>query len=168
MNRLYVGFLKRIELPEGGFLFIGDEAGKAKGAKVFDPKKDSFNPLAHLDYRSAADFVDIIDSIFSRGENTLAKDTGLDFIAECLDRKPKSLEQLIPPPGKGRYDGSYLGAREDSANPSLADLAARVVQTEDEQPQRPASRFKDLRAAEPRRVGRLRRACARAIPHGVF
>jgi len=53
--------------------------------------------LAHLDYRSASDFVDIIGSLFSRGEN----DTSLDFIAECLDRKPKSLERLIPPPGKG-------------------------------------------------------------------
>jgi hypothetical protein len=39
MNRLYVGLSKQIELPEGGFLFIGDEARKAKGARVFDPQK---------------------------------------------------------------------------------------------------------------------------------
>jgi hypothetical protein len=115
MNRLYVGLSKQIELPEGGFLFIGDEARKAKGARVFDPKKDSLNPLAHLDYRSASDFVDIRDSIFSfsRCENTLTKDTGLDFNAELPRSKAKIIGAANPAAGQRRYDGSYMGARED-------------------------------------------------------
>jgi hypothetical protein len=148
--RLYVGLSKQIELPEGGFLFIGDEARKAKGSRVFDPKKDSFNPLAQLDYRSASDFVDIIDSIFSRDENTLTKDTGLDFLPSA------SIEAQIAwaahtAAGERRYDGSYMGAREDWTHTALAGLAARVVQTEDKRPQSPASRkeiFARLNRAE--------------------
>ncbi len=45
-----------------------------------------------MDYRRACDFVDAIDSIFDRGDSTLTKDTGLDFIAEALDGQPESLE----------------------------------------------------------------------------
>jgi hypothetical protein len=112
MNRLYVGFSKQIELPEGGFLFIGDEASKAKGAKVFDPKKDSFNPLAHLDYRSAADFVDIIDSIFSRVKTRSRKTPAwisspsasigsLNLLSGSYRRRGKALRR------------AYMGARED-------------------------------------------------------
>jgi len=94
-----------IELPKGSFLFIGDEVPKHAKAKVFDPRKRGFDLFKETDYRRSCDFVDGIDTLFERGENTLTKDTGPDFIAECLDRKPKSLERMIPPPGKSVSTG---------------------------------------------------------------
>jgi hypothetical protein len=54
----------------------------------------------NINYRSACDFVEIIDALFSRGENTLTKDTGLDFIHDALEAAPKTLETLIEQPDR--------------------------------------------------------------------
>lgn len=101
MNRIHIGIRNKVELPKtGGYLLIDDTVRKIRGAKVFDPRKHSFNPLRKLDYRRICDFIDIIDALFSRGESTLTKDTGLDFIAERLKEHPNSLQDLIPKPDK--------------------------------------------------------------------
>jgi hypothetical protein len=100
MNQLYVGFAKEISLPKGGFLLIDDELWNIPRSRVFDPLEHSFNPIKNNNYRSACDFVEIIDALFSRGENTLTKDTGLDFIHDALEAAPKTLETLIEQPDR--------------------------------------------------------------------
>jgi len=40
---------KDIQLPRGGFLFIGDEVPNVRRARIFDPAKHSFNPLKSID-----------------------------------------------------------------------------------------------------------------------
>lgn len=84
MNKLFVGFKKQIDPPERG-LFIHDEVPQIPRARVFDPTKHSFNPLKDINYPIASYVVDVFDMLFTRGESTLTKDTGLDFIAEALD-----------------------------------------------------------------------------------
>src|SRR5690348_7677542 len=105
MNRLYIGTNPHIELPEGGYLFIDDEVPMVAKARVFDPRIHSFNPLRKLDYRKACALMEIFDAIFSRGDSTLTKDTGLDFIADALDQNPTRLDALIEEPGKQASTG---------------------------------------------------------------
>jgi hypothetical protein len=100
MNRLHVGFSKDIELPKGGFLYIDDEVREVPHFRVFDPLRHSFNPLKNINYRGAAAFVEIIDALFSRGDSTLTKDTGLDFIFDALEKGPRFLDALIDEPEK--------------------------------------------------------------------
>jgi hypothetical protein len=99
MNRIYIGTTP-VEPPKGGYLFIHDEVPDLHRARVFDPTTDSFNPLKDIDYRKASELVEIFDSLFSRGDSTLTKDTGLDFIAEALDGTPTTLDELIEKPDK--------------------------------------------------------------------
>jgi hypothetical protein len=105
MKRIFIGSKRKIELPKRGYLFIGDEVPDVPQARVFDPTKDSFNLLKALDYRKSCEIVDGFDAAFDRGDGTLTKDTGLDFIAECLEAKPKTLRQLVPIPDKGASPG---------------------------------------------------------------
>ena len=98
MNRIHIGISKSLELPQSGFLLIDDEVRDIPRARVFDPTIHSFNPLKDLDYRRACDFLDTLDALFSRGDSTLTKDTGLDYIGDALDRNPRSLVELIPEP----------------------------------------------------------------------
>lgn len=104
-NILFVGLKREVAIPKGGCLFIDDEVPEIPKARIFDPRFDSFNPLHGIDYRGSLDLVANFDAIFSRGDTTLTKDTGLDFIAEELERKPKSLEKLIPVPEKKSSTG---------------------------------------------------------------
>jgi hypothetical protein len=99
-NTLYVGLANEIELPGADFLYINDTVPKFPKARIFDPTAHSFNPLARLDYRKASIIVEIFDALFDRGNSTLTKDTGLDFIAEALEKKPRFLYDLIPRPDK--------------------------------------------------------------------
>lgn len=105
MNRLYIGTKPNIELPKGGLLFIDDEVPLIKRARVFDPRVHSFNPLKDLGYRKASALVEGFDALFSRGDSTLTKDTGLDHIAEALDREPTRLDALIEKPAKSASTG---------------------------------------------------------------
>jgi len=106
MNQLYIGTKRVVEPPKkGGYLLIADTVPKVRGAQLFDPKKHSFNALAQLDYRRICDIIDIFDAVFSRGDSTLTKDTGLDFIAERLAEKPRSFADLIPEPDKKATTG---------------------------------------------------------------
>jgi hypothetical protein len=107
-NKLYIGFKKNIELPKSKCLLIDDEVPTLPDKRrplYFDLLKHSFNPLRRMDYRKACDFVDAIDAIFSRGESTLTKDTGLEFIADALVHPPASLAALIEPPDKRSSTG---------------------------------------------------------------
>jgi hypothetical protein len=109
MKKLYLGIDRRIDFDEieGGFLYIGDgvpDVGKRRH-RVFDPLKHSVNPLDQLDYRKACDFLDMIDALFSRGDNTLTKDTGLDFIAEALEGDVRRLDKLVPEPKRTSTTG---------------------------------------------------------------
>lgn len=97
MNQLFIGLTKIIE-PEQRCLFIHDEVPDIPRARLFDPAKHSFNPLKNMSYEKQCHFVDLIDALFPRGDGTLTKDTGLDFIAEALESKPKTLADLIPVP----------------------------------------------------------------------
>jgi hypothetical protein len=47
-NKLFVEFSKEVKPPKSG-LFIDDKVPKIPLAKVFDPKKHPFNPLAGID-----------------------------------------------------------------------------------------------------------------------
>lgn len=105
MNTIYIGTRAQVELPKGGCLYIADEVPDMPRARVFDPTTHSFNPLKGLDYRKQCAVVDIFDTLFPRGENTLTKDTGLDFIAEALADEPQSFDTLIAPPTKSASTG---------------------------------------------------------------
>lgn len=109
VNRIYIGVNKQIEYPKGNCLVISDDLIDTKRRpQIFDPLKDGINPLKDLNYRKICDWVDIFDALFSRGESTLTKDTGLDFIAEALVNamvseirgEPIALRDLIPPADK--------------------------------------------------------------------
>jgi hypothetical protein len=104
MNKIYVGTTQALP-PNAGCLFIHDEVPDIDRARVFDPTIDAFNPLQKLTYRKASEIVDIFDALFSRGDSTLTKDTGLDFIAQALDQEPASFATLIPTPNKSSPPG---------------------------------------------------------------
>lgn len=104
-NEIYIGISKALDLPDSGYLFIDDEVKDISRARVFDPKVHAFNPFKALDYRKACDLVDMFDILFSRGENTLTKDTGLDFIGDALSGDPQSIVNLIPEPDRKASTG---------------------------------------------------------------
>lgn len=110
-NKLYIGF-SNIELPRGGCLLIDHQIRDVpewRHPRTFDPFLNSFNPLADLDYRKSCDIVDIFDALFDKaGATTLTKEAGLEFIADQLDLKPKSFQELadlIPEPDKKSTTG---------------------------------------------------------------
>ncbi len=70
MNKLIVGFNKKVEPPKRG-LFIHDDVPDISRARIFDPTKHSFNPLKDIDYRKARALADLIYTIYPQGENTL-------------------------------------------------------------------------------------------------
>jgi hypothetical protein len=96
MNKLHVGFSRKIEPPLGSYLWIADEVPKIKNARVFDPMKHCFDPLKGMDYKKAAEFVAALQTLFPGGENTLTKEDAEFILLDALLSKPKSLETLIP------------------------------------------------------------------------
>lgn len=84
MNHLYVGFNKTIEPPKGGFLLIDDEPRKIPGARVFDPRKHSFNPLHQITYKKARELADVLYTISPQGENTLTVRNGRRALLKVL------------------------------------------------------------------------------------
>ena len=83
---------------------ISDHLPEIFSAQEFDPNAHGFNPIKDRSYRTKSDFVDVIDGIFTRGENTLTKDMGLEFIWDQLD-ECTSLRDLIPLPAKDASNG---------------------------------------------------------------
>jgi hypothetical protein len=112
MNFLAVGKAIQWDLSvfKGAFLYLADtvpELPQWRRAKVFDPFKHHINPLTTTDYPSAVSFADIIDAAFPRGDGTLTKDTGLDFILDAFANEPKSIHSLIPRPDKRSTPGHH-------------------------------------------------------------
>ena len=63
MNKLYAGFNKQVELPKNGFLLIADEVPELpewRTPRVFDPLKDSFNPLKGIEYKKARELAEVL------------------------------------------------------------------------------------------------------------
>jgi hypothetical protein len=112
-SKLYIGPDPDIEIPKkGGCLLIDNKVQDIpewRHPRIFDPLLDnSFNPLADLDYLKKCTIVDIFDALFPRGDTTLTKEMGLEYIADTLDREPKSfreLADLIPLPDKKSLPG---------------------------------------------------------------
>jgi hypothetical protein len=109
MLQLNVGFSNQVTVPKkGACLFIGDEVPELprwRRAKVFEPGEHSINLLEKMSYKRACGIVDMFDAAFTRGDGTLTKDTGLEFIASSLERHPKTLEELVPEPDKKSSTG---------------------------------------------------------------
>src|SRR4051794_24860864 len=94
MNTLYVGLSKQIELPVRGYLFIYDEVREAPQARIFDPKKHSFNPLEKTDYKRAREIADVLYTIAPQGENTLTVRNGKRALLRALV-KAKRLDTMF-------------------------------------------------------------------------
>jgi hypothetical protein len=93
MNKLYVGFSKEVDVPEmllPGYsvrrrgLLIDDEVPDIPRAKVFDPLKHSFNPLANLAYKEARQIAEVLYTIAPQGENTLTVRNGKRALLRAL------------------------------------------------------------------------------------
>jgi hypothetical protein len=91
-NKLYVSFIKTFEVPEHqlpGYsvrrhgLLISDETAEIP-ARIFDPLKHSFNPLAHLGYKEARQTADVLYTVSPRGENTLTVRNGKRALLRSL------------------------------------------------------------------------------------
>ena len=110
-NKFFVGSKKEISdfFPEGNFLLLHDHTPALpewRRPVVFDHHRHHLNPLAHVDYHYAVYFTAVLDAVFSgKGDNTLTKDTGLDYILLALLDKPTSLHTLIPIPDKKSSSG---------------------------------------------------------------
>lgn len=111
MNKLDLGFCEKdfSEFVGGDCLHLADDAPDLPDtyrAQVFDPARHNFNPLtttglSDIDcYRRRTSFVETIDLLFPRGDSTLTKDTGLEFIAQRLEENPDTLRDLIPKPDR--------------------------------------------------------------------
>jgi hypothetical protein len=109
MNSLLIGSHKDFsDFLQGDCLFLHDQLPAIPDWRrpvVFHPARHHINPVLNVDYHYAVSFVEAIDAVFSRGESTLTKDTGLDFILQALLSKPTSLQTLIPEPGKKSTPG---------------------------------------------------------------
>jgi hypothetical protein len=75
-NTFYTGLHKEIELPDGGFLFIGDEVPEAAQSRNFDHQTHAINPLKGMTYKSARALADVLYTISPQGENTLTVRNG--------------------------------------------------------------------------------------------
>ncbi len=66
-------------------LLIDDEARQIPRAKIFDPLKHSYNPLAHLGYKEAREIAEVLYTVFSpQGENTLTVRNGKRALLRAL------------------------------------------------------------------------------------
>jgi hypothetical protein len=104
MNALIVGTRKQTVLDHlsDTFLLIDDGdlidrviLPERKALTIFDVAEHSFNPLKDIDYRRAAEFVDILKAVYPEGESTLTKATFEYQLLRALREEPKTLGTLI-------------------------------------------------------------------------
>jgi hypothetical protein len=100
-NTLYVGFSKKIEVPRSGCIFIDDEVRDIPRARIFDPLKHSFSPLAGLDYRKAREIAEVLYTISPQGENTLTVRNGKRALLKAR-LSGERLDKIQPPISYGR------------------------------------------------------------------
>jgi len=85
MNKLFVGYSTKIELPNrGGFLFIDDEVPDIRRARVFNPTKCFFNPLKGLTHVRARELANVLYTTTPQGENTLTVRNGRRALLSLL------------------------------------------------------------------------------------
>jgi hypothetical protein len=125
-NTLFLGKFDDIPIPSGGSLFINKTVRAIpewRRPRLFDPLEHSFNPLADLNYKKRCAIVDIFDALFSRGDSTLTKDTGLDYIAEAMEQKVNTFQDLIELPDRRASPGhqwAYSKVRKILRSPVLS------------------------------------------------
>jgi hypothetical protein len=122
MNKLYVGFTKKIELPEGGCLLIDDEVQDVPRARVFDPKKHSFNPLKNLDYKKAREIAEILYTASPEGENTLTVRNGKRALLKILLEGKERLDRL-----RGGKEPGAIEAMETVDDVLMSPVLKRVL-----------------------------------------
>lgn len=105
MNKLYVGFTRKLQLPKGSFLFIDDQVPKHPKAKVFDPLQHSFNPLRSIDKKTARDLAHVLYTVSPQGDNTLTVRNGRRALAQAFI-DAKRLDQLT-------VESSVKGVKEE-------------------------------------------------------
>jgi hypothetical protein len=84
MNKLYVGFTRKVELPKGGFLLIDDEVRDIPRSRIFDPLKHCFNPLKNLECKKARELAELLYTLSPQGENTLTVRNGKRALLKAL------------------------------------------------------------------------------------
>lgn len=94
----------------GPFLLIGDMEIDRKHT-VFDYTVHSIDLLKGMTYERACDFIEIIDTVFPGGADTLRRQDSNMFILQALLSNPSSLEHLIYP---------------DPKNPASVDAAQKI------------------------------------------
>lgn len=104
MNKLIIGIADKtdalLQCTPPGFLLIDDgpiaDAFHAQfpTAKVFDPAKDRFNPLAGIDYRRARDFATILYTASPEGKDTLTVRNGKRALTRLLLANPTRLDRI--------------------------------------------------------------------------
>lgn len=129
MNLLVVGTDKSpiLEQLPSNFLLIDDEIEieipKRRKVIRFDVAKHSFNPLKGIDYPRARNFVDVINSVFPEGENTLTRRSASFALLEALLDKPKTLDQLF----RASKDVGLIDARQKIDTLLLSPVLNRVL-----------------------------------------
>lgn len=93
LNKLHIGFSRSVSIPERGCLFIDDEVPETPRARIFDPRFDSFNPLANIDYKKAREIADVLYTLYPQGENTLTVRNGRRALMQEL-LHAKRLDQV--------------------------------------------------------------------------
>ncbi len=107
MNALLIGSNKEPLLqfvPQSNFLFIDDGSLELhRRGRAFDYHKHRIDPLKDISYRTACEFVDVLNAVFPQGDSTLTKATATFQLLEALLSKPRSLATLITDSKDTRY-----------------------------------------------------------------
>lgn len=106
LNKLYIGFQKNIELPQGGFLYIDDEVPAVPRSRIFDPAKHFFNPLKHIEYKKAREIADILYTVSPQGESTLTVRNGKRALLAMLLEGKERLDKLGEGSGAGAIEAA--------------------------------------------------------------
>jgi hypothetical protein len=93
VNKLCIGLSKEIELPKGGFLYIGDEVPDVNGAKIFEPRRHSFDLFKGMNHKRAREISNALYTISPQGENTLTVRNGKRELYKAL-KKGKRFDRL--------------------------------------------------------------------------
>jgi hypothetical protein len=84
-------------LIDDGELIDAVELPPRKSVTAFDFRKHSFNPLKHINYQRAREFVNILDVIFPEGQGTLTRKNGNFILLNALLKEPKTLDTILFP-----------------------------------------------------------------------
>jgi hypothetical protein len=63
---------------------LNDEVPDISRVKVFDPLRQSFNPLKNITYKKARELADVLYTVYPQGENTLTVRNGRRELLQAL------------------------------------------------------------------------------------